>query len=138
MFKKICVVLSCLLVLSGTYLFSRTPIFNDYSSVFEVYLNSADSTAEFKTVNISEFKFLSGVRGESFKTDKDNFDLQDFLESFSANLVFTEQIEHGVSYFAFSKDIKYRTTLSNKPINLHVFIGENNVVVGSPIISGSF
>ncbi len=138
MFKKICLFISCVLVLSSIYHINKTPIFKDYATKYEVYLNSPDSTANFIMVDQPNFCFLSGVKGESFKTEKNTFDLESFLKDFSANLVFLEEIEQGVSYYAFSNKIKYRTTLHNKTVNLHVFINDTMVTIGSPLISGSF
>ncbi len=138
MFKKISVCLTCALLVFCTCFVNRVPVFKDYASELEVYLNSRDSTADFVTVPVTNFVFLNNIYGESFKTNKEEFDLQNFLEDFSATLINTEQTSYGVSYYAFSKKIKYRTTLFNRPINLHVFISSDTVTVGSPLISGSF
>jgi hypothetical protein len=54
-----------------------------------------------------------------------------------AKIIFTEQIEEGTSYYAYSPTIKYRTKIKNKIINLQIFVGKG-VKVGSPIIFGSF
>ncbi|MBQ7236797.1 MAG: hypothetical protein IJX03_06570 [Clostridia bacterium] len=137
MLKKIMAVIFatvCLVSVNGA---NKAPIFKDYANQFEVYIGDASSSAQITRVTKSEFYFLDGVCGESFKTDKDGFELDRFLSEFSAKIVFTERIAEGTSYYAYSPKIKYRKTVKGKTINLHVFIGKE-VSVGAPLILGSF
>ena len=137
MFKKTAVILASCFLIIALYFYLNTPIFKDYANQFEVYIGDASSSAQITRVTKSEFYFLDGVGGESFKTDKDGFELDRFLSEFSAKIVFTERIAEGTSYYAYSPKIKYRKTVKGKTINLHVFIGKE-VSVGAPLILGSF
>lgn len=115
----------------------QTPLFYKYSDSFTVYVGSNSSNADILNTNKSSFMFIKDKRGESCKING-SFDLQSFLSEFDAQLVFTEQTEQGVSYYAYSNKVKYKQQIKSKPINLHVFIGKSGVTVGSPIIYGSF
>ena len=138
MCKKIALCLICVLVLSLTIFTNKTPIFKGYASDFELYLNSPSSSANIVTANAVTFIKYKNVCGESFNVDKNEFDLQKFLSDFCASLIYTEELEHGVSYYLYSKKIKYRTTLFGSIINLHVFVSDSSITIGSPLILGSF
>lgn len=138
MFKKIMVFLMCITVLSCTFFINKTPIFNAYASNFELYLNSPTSNAQFVRADALSYPFYKNVYGEGFKISSRDFNLERFLKDFSATVILVEEIEHGISYYAYSNQIKYRTILFNRPINLHVFVSETSVTVGSPLILGSF
>lgn len=130
-----------LLALSLIFLFcyiNVTPVFKGYADEYEVYLGNKGSLSQIISVNESDFIYLENLSGESFTIDKENFNLEKFLTDYDAKLVFVEEIESGISYYAYSKKIKYKANIDKKLINLHVFIGKTNIKVGSPIIYGSF
>ena len=138
MFKRLTVIFSAVLLIIAFYSFSSYPIFYKYSNCLELYLNSASSTANIVNSKVGSRWFYTNIRGESFKADKDSFDMDAFLSDYSARVVFIEEIEEGISYYAYSPKIKYRFKLLDKTINLQIFIGNNQVTVGAPIIFGSF
>ena len=136
MFKRLCVIIvAVMLIISGYFVNSR-PVFVEYSNNFEVYLNSASSSAQIANTKFGFFG-VKNIRGESFKIDIEDFNMEDFLNDYSARIVFVEEIEQGVSYYAYSPKIKYRTKLFGQTINLHIFIGKQ-VTIGAPLIFGSF
>ena len=138
MFKRLASVFLCLLCLSSVCYFNKTPIFSNYSPKLELYIGAPNSTAQIITVNSKEVPLLSNVCGEAFTTCKNTFKLNEFLQNFSAKIIFTESLEQGVCYYAYSNKIKYNQTVNDKKVNIQVFIGEQTVKVGSPIICGSF
>lgn len=138
MFKRlVCIFLSAVSLVAVGYL-NRTPVFGEFASELEVYIGAPDSTAQIIIVDADKVPKTNEVCGEAFTTNKQNFDLNNFLSKFSAKLLFAESIEGGTSYYAYSSKIKYNQTVNGKKVNLQVFIGENSVKVGSPIICGSF
>jgi hypothetical protein len=114
------------------------PLFSKYSENFIVYVGSNSSNAEILTVDSKDYMSLKKVTGESVKISSSNFDVYDFFEKYNAEIVFTETVDGVVSYYGYSKDIKYQTIIGGKRINLHVAKAKNLVTVGSPIIYGSF
>ena len=116
---------------------TAVPVFDSYADKFEV-TKEASSKADFINLKKSEFKFISGVKSESFSLETDDFNLTDFLNAYNAKTVFVEKTEAGVSYYAYSKKIKYKKTINGKEINLHINISNEKVTVGSPIIFGGF
>lgn len=91
--------------------------------------------------NIKEIKglnFCCSVKSESCYIDKKGFNILDFLNKNNAKLVFTEQIESGCIYYAFSPTIKYMEKVKNEKINLQIFVGKNTIKAGAPLIYESF
>ncbi len=138
MFKRVIPILLSAVCLCMVCYVNRTPVFGKFASELELYIGAPDSTAQIITVNAEKVPFISSVYGEAFTTSREEFNLNQFLDEFRAEMVFTESIEQGVSYYAYSSNIKYGQLINGKRVNLQVFIGDSTVKVGSPIICGSF
>lgn len=126
------------LFLVCVYFVNRKPVFIDYSNSFVLYTNSNSSNCAFKSVNRLEYCFSINVFGEECSVKKENFDLQEFLDDFSARIVLVEYTESGTSYYAYSNKVKYLQVIKGQKINLHVAISGDMVYLGSPVIYGSF
>lgn len=137
MLKKICALLAVLISLAVIGSGNSSSVFLGYADKFEVCL-SHGSDGQILSVNENQLKFLTAIKGESFKADKNSFDLDAFLSEFNGKILIVERIESGTSYYGYSPKIKYRKNMNGTTINFHVFIGEKTVTVGSPVIYGSF
>lgn len=138
MIKRLTVSFLITAIIFGLYIVNFQPIFNQYASNYQVCLFENSSSAKIVNVTKSGFFALKNVKGESCKIKKKDFSLDEFLREFDAELVHVEEIEQGISYYAFSKKVKYKQKVFGKIINLHVFIGKEEITVGAPIIYGSF
>jgi hypothetical protein len=49
-----------------------------------------------------------------------------------------EETEEGINYYAYTEKLTTEKIIRGKKINLHIFIGESEVTIGTPIIYGSF
>ena len=137
MFKRLMLLFLAVTISLAFLSLNSRPVFSDYSNKIELYFNSSSSMAQIVNIDSFNKQFFFSVRGESFKVDKQAFDLENFLKEFSALMVFVEEIEEGVSYYAYSPKIKYRAKILGKTVNLHIFLGKQ-ITVGSPLIFGSF
>ena len=141
MFKKLAIILSAVIVMCSVQYFSAEPLFYEFmneSGSYEIYLENYSSSADIVMLNdISTYKTLSNISGESCRV-RGHVTKEEILNSFNARLVFEENHANGTSYYAYAQTIKYRTIVRGENINLHVFVGENGIKVGSPIIFGSF
>ena len=138
MIKRIALFFVCIIAVVGATFTTRTPVFIKYSNDFELYINSRSSMAKIINVDYMNFYFYKNVYGESVEINADSFNLQDFLDDFNATVLFTEKIQGGVSYYAYSPKIKYQKTLNGKRVNLQVVQKESFVKAGAPLIFGSF
>lgn len=142
MFNKIVIGILSIALIFSISITSKKPVFYGYADSFEVYLYENSSLAKMVNIKASEYPFLQKVKGESFKTNHNSFNLTEFLTNIKGNIVFTEEIEEGSSIYVFSNNIKYRKVLNENIVNIQIFIPndiENSLItVGSPIIYGSF
>ena len=138
MLKKLCLIILVIALALGFNLSRAKPVFYGVNDRVEVYLSNPSSTAEIKTVSLLEYKCLTNVVGESVQMLKNDFDLDKFLDRYSAKIRFTENTEHGVSYYAYSNKIKYKKVVKNTLVNIQIHISKALVKIGSPIIFGSF
>lgn len=138
MLRALRLFLIMILSLLCVFAINKRPLFSDYSNQFCLYLQSNSSNCVFKMVDKIEYFFCLNVFGEGCIVQKENFNIDKFLEVFSAEIVAIEQGEEGISVYAYSKNIKYLQTIKGKKVNLHVAIGKEQVFLGSPIIYGSF
>ena len=138
MLKKLTVILAVVIVAISVVTINKQPLFIEFSDTYELYLYSSSSNAVTVYTDAYGYKNYKKIKGESFKTDKSDFDVEKFFLDMNAKLIFTESIFEGVSYYGYSDDIKYGEMINGQKINLHVFVGKNQVKVGAPIIYGSF
>ncbi len=138
MFKKICVLISCAIMLLALYIANAQPVFKNYASRYEIYLNSSSSIADIVTVKGLEILKYKNLYGESVKVDAENFSLNKILNDFSAKLVLTEYADGVTCYYAYSPKIKYLKQVKGKLINLHVAVRQDQVTLGTPLIYGGF
>ena len=125
-----------LLILSFNFN-SKSPLFASYNDKFEVYVGKSASISHAQLVGEKEFPLINGVIGESCEINS-ACSYEKVFEDFSAELIFIEETEDGVSYYGFSPKIKYREEVNGRKVNLHVHVERGRMKVGSPIIYGSF
>ncbi len=137
MFKKILCYFIAVACVSLFWSSNNKPIFSELSDRFEIYTFSDSSTAVIQTVSADEYKLYKNVKGESCVVGE-TADVDELLTMFNAELKFIEETDGVKSYYAFSKDIKYKKELGGVTVNLQIAVSENMVKIGSPIIFGSF
>ncbi len=137
MLKKASVLLASLVLFMGLWLSVR-PVFYGRANRLELYLKSNSSNARIVRINGNDFQLASGVKGECFKTDKKTFVLGDFLLEFQAQKVFEETTQEGRSVYAYSPKIRYCRKVQGKTVNLQVFVGKEEITVGTPLIFGGY
>ncbi len=138
MFKKFWIIFSVFVIWFNAIYYNGQPVFREYAKSFTVYVGENSSNALFKSVSSYGYPFILNRFGESCIVDGNDFDLSTFAKRFCATEVLVENIGEGVSHYFYSSKIKYVKTLNGQKVNLHVFIGKDNVVLGSPLIYGSF
>lgn len=138
MFKKISVFALSLVMVFTFFLLQRKPVFINYGQSFEIYLNGDGSLSQGVVVSIKDYILYGNITGESCVVSESGFSVNDFFADFNAKVLFTETVDEGVSYYGYSSKIKYVQNINGKRVNLHVFVGKDQIKVGSPIIYGSF
>ncbi len=138
MFRKLSGVLALVIVIMSIAVIGVQPVFADYSQSYEVYLGEGSSLAKIIQVDKPEYYRLANIKGESVRIDAEGFDLDNLLSDFDAEIKFSESVEGREIYYAYSPKIKDALNVRGQRINLQVAIAKEQVVLGSPLIFGSF
>lgn len=137
MFKKfLAVIFSALLFLTlmNFLYFNSNYALGGVGRNHTLYLSSSSS----QIVKASpRDKVFGKVRAESCEVTLD-FDVLDFFNSLGAKLLFIEETDDTVSYYAFSPKISYIENIKGEKVNLHASINKERIKIGSPIIYESF
>lgn len=136
MLKKCAVPFAVIIAVILIVFVSIAPIFNGYSTTFEIY--RGDSGSQIQTVDYKGYVLAGKIKGEAVTIDKQGFDLDKFLRAFRAKIKVMETVGQGVNYYAYSTKIPYSQRVKGKTVNLQIFMGETTVKVGTPMIYGSF
>ena len=115
--------------------YSRPVLFN-YSKKITVYTDSASSTANFFTANANDYFSLKKPTGESCVFH--GVSLDELLETFSAEVFYTETVGETTCYYGYSKKLPYSIIFNGKKTNVHIAVSDGKVVFGTPIIFGSY
>ena len=138
MLKRTVVFIFSIILVFSLIVFNNTPLFNEYSCEYEVFIKSGSNINSVKKVSKSKYIWCFGIKGESCVIEKQDFCLSDFFNDLNADELFSEKVGEIVVYYAFSPQIKYREKVQGETVNLQVAVSENYVKVGSPLIYGSF
>lgn len=137
MLKKLSVIVASIFIVFTLFISNRVPVV-DRAKEYEVYLKSCSTSNIIKKISNQDFKFVLGVKGESFSINKNEFHLAEFLSDINAEIVFSEHLSNVVCYYGYSPKVKYLEMIKGELINVHIAIGEDFVKVGFPLIYGSF
>lgn len=67
-----------------------------------------------------------------------NYDYNTFLKNKRAKLILVEEIDGVKNYYYYSKKLPKREVVKGKKVNIQVAISSDTVVIGTPIIYGSY
>lgn len=134
MFKGFCLFIFSTILIFLTTMLYLLPLFCVHANTYEVYFG--DSAGEIRLI---DKKFIPlGVKGEGVQLSRQGFNIDIFLKDNRAKLKVIRTENGGTSYYAFSRKIPYKARVFERTVNLHVFICNEYVKVGAPIIFGSF
>ena len=136
--KRVLVTLCALAVTFILFYLNAKPVLSGWGDKFEVYLLENGSNAQIISLTEQEFLFYRDVTGESVELLGDSTTAMQIFDLFGAKTVWIERLEHGVSYYGYSDKIRYRKVISSQAVNIQVFVSNEKIVVGCPLIYGSF
>lgn len=138
MLKKVLTILSALVLIICLFFLNNSPLFTGDTSSYEIYLDDCSNSNAIVSIKQGDYPFIFNKKGESVCIEKQTFELHSFLLEMKARLIFSEQIDGKICYYAYSPKIKYIESVKNQNINLQIVVSDVVVKVGSPIIYGSF
>ncbi len=137
MFKKTLYIFFISIFLFFIYCQNSVPVFFDYSDNFYVYINKNSSQCNIVKANRFDYLFLRNKKGMSCTVNKGIDELR-ILKDFNAEVKFTEKYINGYSVYAYSNKIDNFITLKKSRVNIQIYIESDRIIVGTPIIYGSF
>ena len=111
------------------------PVFKGYAEEYEIYLSAGSFGDNIVRTSEKNLGVFSAVKGESCYV---TVSYEQLLEDFSATHLFSEETADGISRYAYSPKIKYRTYINGRAVNIQYFSCGERKIVGTPMIFGSF
>ena len=136
MLKKSLVFLLSIFCVLSVWQANSTTALSQYGSPYEVYTQRNSSIAKIfngNTVSKTKIFFKTGESVIVYKQYE-----QKIIELLEAKIRFIETTESGTSIYAYSKKLKSNIKVQGETVNVQIFYGQDKVVLGSPIILGSF
>lgn len=116
-------------------IYSRPVLFN-YVEKVTIYTKNSSSTAQFYTVQKSDFLGVENIKGESCVFEKAS--LKDIVKKFNLKIIKTEVLDGVTCYYAKSDSLPYSIKLNGLTVNAQIAVTKDRIVFGSPIIFGSY
>ena len=114
---------------------SPAPALKGYAKEYELYLSAGSFGDNIVNATDETFSYYKNVKGESCVV---TVPYETVIHDFNAKHLFTEQIDDGVIYYAYSPKIKYKAYVNGKAVNLQYYAGKTGNKLGVPLIFGSF
>ena len=127
-----------LAVACGVFLFVllRAPAFEQGES-YTFYMGANSSSLSYSSDSPVLDKLLLGeIKGESVQYAGNRLD--ELKTKYRAKLIFTEESCGVTNYYFYSPVLKNGVLLNGQPVNLHVAVGAEKTVAGTPLIFGGF
>lgn len=125
----------CLIIFT-LLLFATFMVFSNLLFLGEVVhaTTSGKSSGEIlKVVNIP-FNNYSGI----YKQFDSDYNYKKLIEKYNLKLVCVESLNGVTNYYYYSKKLPKEETIKGKKVNLQIAISSETVVIGTPIIYGSY
>lgn len=83
-------------------------------------------------------KSLDNTLGVAYVYPKDSKSAQDVIGALKAKIRFEQQLEDGVSYYGYVRGLDKSVNIQNEEINVQIVSNKDNIIVGFPLIMGSY
>ncbi len=137
MLKKICVTACLAFTLLWVLVINSLAFVSPFDKPYELYLRNNSSNATIVGADGVLLKDMLNVKGGSFNLN-DGQSAEQILLKLKARVVAKEVTEYGTSIYAYSHSIRFRKTINQKVVNVHIFVGKGYSMVGVPLLYGSF
>lgn len=108
-----------------------SPEYIDEMSNFNIYHYSQ------KVVGIKD-KSLDNTLGVAYVYPKDSQTAKDIIDKLNAKVCFEQKLEDGISYYGYIRGLDKSVSIQNKEINVQIVSNKENIIVGFPLIMGSY
>ena len=114
---------------------ANTPALKGYAAEYELYLSAGSFGDNIANATDETFAKYKNIKGESCVV---TVSYETVIHDFNATHLFSEEIDGGTIYYAYSPKIKYRAYINGRAVNLQYYAGSSFNKLGAPLIYGSF
>ena len=129
MLKKVLII--CSFLIFSTFIIFSNCLF--LGEVVHATTSGKSSGGILKVVNIP-FNNYSGI----YKQFDSDYNYKKLIEKYNLKLVCVESLNDVTNYYYYSKKLPKEETIKGKKVNLQIAISSETVVIGTPIIYGSY
>lgn len=90
-----------------------------------------------KVVSIKDSK-LDNTLGVAYIYPKDKTSVEKLIEKFSADIAFKQDLQDGVTFYGRTKVGGRSVNIGGEEINVQIVSNKENIIVGFPLIMGSY
>ncbi len=90
-----------------------------------------------KMVGIKDER-LDNTLGVAYIYPKDDKRIDELIDKFSAKIHYSQSLEDGVTYYGYCKGLDKSVEIDGKEINIQIVSNKDNIIVGFPLIMGSY
>lgn len=134
--KKPLFAIASVLFICLLYLNISKPLFTGLSDEYRIYTESGSYNNGIEIKSDMDYLRILGKKGESCAVK--GYSVNDIMQMYNCRLCFTEETDGGISFYCFSKDMRYVKRLKGKNVSLQIYCKNDVIVIGSPIIYGGY
>lgn len=125
-------------IIAFVFIFSfyRTPTLIRFSNQVEVYTILDNSNAKISIFERGDNPFYTFITGESCAIY--DLSLKEVLSILNGKIYHTERIDNNLSIYGYSKKLPYAKQAFGKKINFQIVIKDGYLLLGTPVIYGSY
>ncbi|MDE6189472.1 MAG: hypothetical protein K2G37_04225 [Clostridia bacterium] len=90
-----------------------------------------------ETVGIKDER-LDNTLGVAYIYPKESAEVDDLIDKFSAKIYYSQDLEDGITYYGYCKNLGKSVEIDGKEINIQIVSNKDNIIVGFPLIMGSY
>ena len=83
-------------------------------------------------------KSLDNTLGVAYIYPKTSKSTKDIIDKLGAKICFEQKLEDGISYYGYVRGLDKSVDIQNKEINVQIVSNKDNIIVGFPLIMGSY
>ena len=133
--KLTCIVISLIIIALFYAVYTRPCLF-EYSSTVTIYAKNGSFDDGISVVERGSYFSTDKIYGESAVIE--GFSVDEIFKEFNATVIKVEKVDDITCYYGYSKRLPYEIKLFNDKVNLHVAVDGDKIILGTPLIFGSF
>ena len=134
--KKLTCVIISIVIIALFYVVYTRPFLFEYTDKITIYTKNGSFTDGISSVIKNEYFSTDKIYGESAVID--GYSTDQLFNLFDAQIINVEVVDGVVCYYGYSTRLPYNVKLFDTKVNLHVAVDGDKIILGTPLIFGSY